>query len=143
MRMIGEIMKLATRDVQPEQSYKKRRRLSLFLVLLVLCALLLTVILLAVSFGSVAISFGTILQIVLNGTGLFHFARQWDVSAEVIIWQVRLPVVIGAALVGAALAVAGALFHGRGIDNRVLRVWHCKDWWKYASCHFATGWCRG
>jgi iron complex transport system permease protein len=110
--MIGEIMKLATRNVQPEQSYKKRRRYSLFLILFILCVLLLTVILLAVSFGSVAISFGTILQIVLNGTGLFHFARQWDVSAEVIIWQVRLPVVIGAALVGAALAVAGALFQG-------------------------------
>jgi iron complex transport system permease protein len=110
--MIGGTMKLATHDVQPEPLSKKRRRLPFLLILFILCGLLLMVILLAVSFGSVAISFGAILQILLNGTGLFHFARQWDVSAEIIIWQVRLPVVLGAALVGAALAVAGALFQG-------------------------------
>ena len=52
------------------------------------------------------------MQILLNGTGLFHFARQWDPTAEIIVWQVRMPVVIGAALVGAALAVAGVLFQG-------------------------------
>jgi iron complex transport system permease protein len=73
---------------------------------------LVVVILLAVSFGSVPIPIGTIMQILLNGTGLFHFARQWDTTAEVIVLQVRLPVVIGAALVGCALAVAGVLFQG-------------------------------
>src|SRR5436189_5550812 len=52
------------------------------------------------------------MQILLNDAGLFHFARQWDPTAEIIIWQVRLPVVIGTALVGAALAVAGVLFQG-------------------------------
>src|SRR5437016_6360043 len=52
------------------------------------------------------------MQILLNDAGLFHFARQWDPTAEIIIWQVRMPVVIGAALVGAALAVAGVLFQG-------------------------------
>jgi iron complex transport system permease protein len=105
-------MKLATRDVQPGQAYKKQRRLSFVQVCIMLCGLLLVVILLAVSFGSVTISFGSIVQILLNGTGLFHFARQWDPSSEVIIWQVRMPVVIGAVLVGAALAVSGALFQG-------------------------------
>jgi len=74
--------------------------------------MLCVVILLAVSFGSVPIPIGTIMQILLNGTGLFHFARQWDTTAEVIVLQVRMPVVIGAALVGCALAVAGVLFQG-------------------------------
>jgi iron complex transport system permease protein len=69
-------------------------------------------VLVAVSFGSVAIPIDAIVQIVLNGTGLFHFTRQWDASLEVIIWQVRMPIVIGAAFVGAALAVAGTLFQG-------------------------------
>src|SRR5947209_7277266 len=105
-------MKLATRNVQPEQAYKKQRRLSFAPVFIILCGFLLVVILLAVSFGSVAISFSAIVQILLNGTGLFHFARQWDASSEVIIWQVRMPVVIGAVLVGAALAVSGTLFQG-------------------------------
>lgn len=106
-------MKLATRSAQLEQPRKEsRRRFSLPLVLIILCGLLLIIILLAVSFGSVSIPVSTIVQILLNGTGIFHFARQWEPTAEVIIWQVRMPVVIGAALVGAALAVAGTLFQG-------------------------------
>jgi iron complex transport system permease protein len=43
---------------------------------------------------------------------MFHFARQWDPTYEIIVWQIRMPVVIGAAFVGAALAVAGVLFQG-------------------------------
>ncbi len=82
------------------------------ILLSALSCLLLLVILLAASFGSVPIPFGTIIQILLNGTGLFHFVRQWDPVAEIIVWQVRMPVVIGAAIVGAALAVAGVLFQG-------------------------------
>ncbi|QBD83529.1 iron ABC transporter permease [Ktedonosporobacter rubrisoli] len=62
--------------------------------------------------GSVAISFDTIIQILLNGTGLFHFRQVWDPSIEVIIWQVRMPGVLGAALVGTGLAIAGVLFQG-------------------------------
>ena len=52
------------------------------------------------------------MRILLNGTGLFHFARQWDPADALIVWQVRMPAVMGAALVGAALAVAGVLFQG-------------------------------
>ncbi|MFL5657533.1 MAG: FecCD family ABC transporter permease [Ktedonobacteraceae bacterium] len=74
--------------------------------------LLLTVILLGVSFGSTPIPIGTIVKILLNGTGIFHFARQWDPTDELIVWQVRMPGVVGAALVGSGLAVAGVLFQG-------------------------------
>src|SRR6266566_2774315 len=88
------------------------RALPAPLLLLVLGCVLLVVILIAVSFGSTSIPIGTIVQILLNGTGLFHFTRRWDPSAEVIVWQVRMPVVIGAALVGAGLSVAGVLFQG-------------------------------
>jgi iron complex transport system permease protein len=77
-----------------------------------LIAILFAVIILAVSFGSTPIPISTIAQILLNGTHLFHFPQQWDSSAEVIVWQFRMPVVISAALVGAALAVAGVLFQG-------------------------------
>ena len=91
---------------------EKYRSFSLSLVILTLCGLLFAVIVLAVSFGSTAIPLSSIVQILLNGTGLFHFVRQWDPSMELIIWQVRLPIVIGAALVGAALGTAGVLFQG-------------------------------
>src|SRR5207249_156762 len=52
------------------------------------------------------------LQILLNGTHLFHFTQQWDSTTEVIIWQLRMPIVVGTALVGAGLSVAGVLFQG-------------------------------
>ncbi len=91
---------------------EKQRFLSTQHMLLLLSILLLVVILIAVSFGSTPISIMAVVQILLNGTGLFHFPRQWDASAEIILWQVRMPIVIGVVLVGAALSVAGTLFQG-------------------------------
>ncbi len=81
-------------------------------VLPLLCAGLLVAILFATAFGAVPISIGEITKILLNSTGLFHFHHAWDAADEIIILQLRLPRVIGAALVGAALAVAGVLFQG-------------------------------
>ena len=101
---------MATRKILLK--FWKTRALPVSLVLVLLCGLLLAAILLAVSFGATAIPILTIGKILLNGTGLFHFARQWDLSDELIVLQLRLPGVLGAALVGAALSVAGVLFQG-------------------------------
>jgi iron complex transport system permease protein len=89
---------------------KRIRALPTWITLPALVLLLLVVIVLGVSFGSTPIPLSTILQVLLNGTGLFHFARRWDPSIEVILWQLRMPLVVGTVLVGAALAVAGTLF---------------------------------
>jgi len=105
-------MKIATQKHSLKEFRGGVRALPAPIILLALSCLLLVVILLAASFGSVPIPLGTIMPILLNGTGLFHFTRQWDPTSEIIVWQVRMPVVIGAALVGAALAVAGVLFQG-------------------------------
>jgi iron complex transport system permease protein len=67
---------------------------------------------LGISFGTIAIPVSSIVQIVLNATGLFHFARHWDPSDEAIILQLRLPVVVAAGLVGMALSLAGVMFQG-------------------------------
>lgn len=104
-------MKLATRNLQLTQQ-KWVATLPASLILLLLSAVLLAAILVAISFGSTPIPISTIAQILLNGTSLFHFPRTWDPSAELIVWQVRMPVVIGAAFVGAALSIAGVLFQG-------------------------------
>jgi iron complex transport system permease protein len=85
---------------------------SITFVLIVLGCGLLGALLLAVSFGSTAIPLSTVAQILLNATGLFHLPRSWDPASEVIVLNVRLPVVVAAGLVGAALAVAGTLFQG-------------------------------
>src|SRR5436305_14418942 len=82
------------------------------LILIALGVALLAAIFLAVSFGVPTIPSGIIAQILLNSTGVFHFARQWDPATELIVLQLRLPVVIGTGLVGAGLSVAGVLFQG-------------------------------
>src|SRR6266487_1094079 len=105
-------MKLAAQKNQLKDLREGMRALPAPLLLLALSCVLLVIILIAVSFGSTPIPIGAIVRILLNGTGLVHFARQWDPTAEVIVWQVRMPVVIGTALVGCALAVAGVLFQG-------------------------------
>lgn len=66
----------------------------------------------AAAVGTVPISLSTTAAVILNQTHLFHFARTWPETHEVILLQLRLPRVAGATLVGAALAVAGALFQG-------------------------------
>lgn len=81
-------------------------------VLPVLFVGLLAALVFATAIGSVPISAAEIVQMTLNGTGLFHFPQTWGAADEIIIFQLRLPHVIGAALVGAALAVGGVLFQG-------------------------------
>lgn len=103
-------MKRTIQKIAPYTLFKRLRALPAWLALTLLGLLLLGAILLGVSFGSTPIPLDTILQILLNGSRFFHFPRHWDPSIEVIIWQLRLPIVVGTALVGAALAVAGALF---------------------------------
>src|SRR5260370_20996221 len=106
----SKIMKLATKKTKLKQLRGGVRALPAPLLLLTLSCVLLIVILLAVSFGSTPIPISNITKILLNGTGLFHFARHWDSTAELIVWQVRMPVVISAAFVGSALSVAGLFF---------------------------------
>lgn len=90
----------------------RRRRMATSFIVYVLVALLFVTIAIAVSIGTTSIPLSVVVRVLLNGTGLFHFARHWDSTIEVIIWGVRMPSVIGAALVGMALSVAGALFQG-------------------------------
>lgn len=73
---------------------------------------LLIVTIIAAAFGSVPISPATLGAMTLNRLGLAHFAIHWPVQDEVIFFDLRLPRVIGAALVGLALATAGVLFQG-------------------------------
>jgi ABC-type Fe3+-siderophore transport system permease subunit len=104
------MMKRTIQRVSLSSLLKRFQALPAWVTLPLLGLLLLAALVLGVSFGSTPIPLGTILKVLLNSSGLFHFARQWDPSIEVIVVQYRLPGVIGAALVGAALAVAGALF---------------------------------
>jgi iron complex transport system permease protein len=61
--------------------------------------------------GTVAIPPLTIVEIILRHLGL-PLSPHWSAADSLIIMQVRLPRALGAALVGAALGVSGALLQG-------------------------------
>jgi iron complex transport system permease protein len=74
--------------------------------------LLVLAILVGTVFGSVPIAPGSLGAMALHRLGLLPGAAGWTPQDEVILFDLRLPRVIGAALVGLALACAGALFQG-------------------------------
>jgi len=82
------------------------------LILLLLGGGLIVSVFLASAFGSVTIPLPDIVKMALNKTAFFDFPATWRAVEETIIFQIRLPRVIGGALVGAALATAGVLFQG-------------------------------
>ena len=78
----------------------------------VLAALACVSIVLAVGVGAVHVPAREVVSMLLNHTSLVHLPKTWPQSDETIIFQIRLPRVLAAALVGAALSVAGVLFQG-------------------------------
>jgi iron complex transport system permease protein len=87
----------------------RRRRISVVLVLL---AILVVCVVVAAAVGTVYVPFGDVVKMCWNKLSPFNITPTWRSVDETIILQVRLPRVIGAALVGAALATAGVLFQG-------------------------------
>lgn len=77
-----------------------------------LILLLLGAVIMAAGIGAVHISAKSIVLMLLNHAGITHSSQAWTASDETIILQIRLPRVITAALVGAALSIAGAIFQG-------------------------------
>jgi len=78
----------------------------------VLAALLVASIVLASGFGAVHIPSREIMAMLLHRAGLAHLTPAWPSGDETILFQIRLPRVLAAAMVGAALSVAGVLFQG-------------------------------
>jgi iron complex transport system permease protein len=77
-----------------------------------LAALLLLAIVIATGVGSVSISFPTTFSILADKLPFVHITPTWPDTIASIVTDVRLPRVILAGLVGAALAVAGATYQG-------------------------------
>jgi len=91
---------------------KLGRSNRLVLILLLLSGGLVIAFLLASALGAVTVPLPDILKMSLNKVAIFDFSPTWRAVDETIIFQIRLPRVIGSALVGAALATAGVLFQG-------------------------------
>ncbi len=82
------------------------------LTLVILLLVLLLALLMAASLGTVPIPAGDIAAIAVKRALGLDLGAHWSEAQETIVWQIRLPRVLGAALVGAALAAAGVLFQG-------------------------------
>jgi iron complex transport system permease protein len=67
-------------------------------------------ILIALFFGAASIPPSDVLAIVAHKLGIWQGRATWSAGDESIVWNIRLPRVVAAALVGAALAVAGTLY---------------------------------
>jgi iron complex transport system permease protein len=88
----------------------RQRGFALGLWTLLFAFLIVTII--AAGAGAVPIPYREVLSILGKHLGFIHVAPSWPSSDEVILLDIRLPRVLGAALVGAALSVAGTLFQG-------------------------------
>ncbi len=65
-----------------------------------------------VGFGTVAVAPGDTLAILGQRLFALDVARTWSPATETIVWDLRLPRVLTAMIVGLGLAVAGATFQG-------------------------------
>ncbi|SMC42751.1 iron ABC transporter permease [Rhizobium sp. RU36D] len=83
--------------------------LRLFPILLLAGLTLLACVTAGVSFGSASVPFTTVWSIIANKMSPGLVAVDWSAGRESIVWDVRFPRVILAALVGAGLAVVGAV----------------------------------
>src|SRR5947209_13952455 len=78
---------------------------------LVLLGLLLVAMMTASTlYGPTTIPRADVLHIVLYKLGLYAGHRDWSAAEQSIVWEIRVPRTLAAALVGAALSVAGTLF---------------------------------
>jgi iron complex transport system permease protein len=87
---------------------RKRRIISMIL----LGVALIVIIMLATSIGSVQIPIGTTFNILADKLPLVDIPQTWSDNTATIVLDIRLPRIILAGLVGAALAIAGATYQG-------------------------------
>jgi iron complex transport system permease protein len=98
------------REIQLTKYFQGRRRRIISLV--GLGAALLIVIALATSIGSVHVPLGTTFSILADKLPFIDINQTWSSATATIVLDIRLPRIILAGLVGAALAVAGATYQG-------------------------------
>ena len=109
---------MSAEQTQPNVSDKQESRFIYphwrrrILAILGLLALLILVIAFATSIGSVDIPFSTTSSILISRLPFVNITPDWEDSIETIVLYIRLPRVILAGIVGAALALAGATYQG-------------------------------
>jgi iron complex transport system permease protein len=104
VRHIGRVRPVRLRP-RPRRPRRAAERVPLGLVLGACAALLVVVMTFGVGIGSVGLSPGAVWHVVAGGIA----GHPENTVAGIIVWQIRLPRVLLAAVVGAALTTAGAV----------------------------------
>ncbi|UMG93953.1 iron ABC transporter permease [Nocardioides sp. TF02-7] len=91
-----------TTDPSPVDHLRRSRRWTAGLV-----AALLVSVVAGTALGAVHVPFASVVEVVSHHLFLVPEQRDWSASRDSIVWEVRLPRVLLAALVGAGLAVCG------------------------------------
>lgn len=113
--LVPESRGLTGTPVYPGPGPETIRRGRWASILAILALGLVASILVAVTVGSVGVPVGTVARIIfyhLPGIGPALVEPAWSENIAAIIWNVRVPRVVLAGLVGAALGTAGAAFQG-------------------------------
>lgn len=88
----------------------KRSRVTYLIFISVICLLMIGAMILSFTLGAVEINPLNIIELIINKvSGREIFTPVWEDSVETIIWNIRVPRVIMACIVGAGLAVCGVL----------------------------------
>lgn len=87
---------------------KSLKQIPLNVLLLLLMSLLVLLMGVAIGVGSISIDPATVWGIIAHKLSLFDGPTTWTLGRENIVWAVRLPRTILAAVVGATLAIVGA-----------------------------------
>lgn len=77
---------------------------------IVVIVLLIVTILASFNIGRYAVDVKNVVRILFKD--IFHYEKTWEDVYETIVWNVRMPRIIAALLVGSSLSVAGATYQG-------------------------------
>jgi len=91
-----------------KRKVKWLKQLPLKVLILLLTSLLILLMGTAIGVGSISIAPATVWGIIAHKLSLFDGPTTWSLGRENIVWAVRLPRTILAAIVGATLAIVGA-----------------------------------
>ncbi|MFF0634297.1 FecCD family ABC transporter permease [Nocardia sp. NPDC004151] len=103
------LIPIATSEAPPDDLGHARRRWVSIAWLTALMTVLLAVIVCACGIGPVAVPPLTVARIVGHHVAGVPAASEWTAAQDAIVWRVRVPRVLLGALVGAGLAVSGAV----------------------------------
>lgn len=100
----GSVLRKNTFLVQNKQSLKKN------IIIITLFIILITIFLLSFTIGQYSVPLSELIKIFVGK--LFSLPVTWDETVETMLFNVRIPRILTAILIGAALATSGAVYQG-------------------------------